>query len=254
MGEVVFKEGDQSNSKFYIILSGEAAVIKEETTKNKKKKLNKTPKTCWLNSLDLSSSPMGKSLLGNNSLEHLDTEIMSSPKAKPVSHGFFHMRGSLPNFQIKATETRKENSVSLEIIEENGLKVTEGEIIQEEQYDQEKFEEYAQKYGKVIRYIGEGDSFGELALKSDEPRSASIFCKTDCEFLVMTKQQFELIFAKKEKEKEELLASVFPFYYKAVTYADKNFFLYSFKVYKNISLNFFLIFINRLRLAIKEII
>jgi len=230
MGTVVFKEGDQSNSKFYIILSGEAGVVMHEKKPKSKKRLNKKPKTCWLNSIDLCNPLTPQNPDTNHSMEYLEKEFLGSPVNKVQSHGFFNMGGSMPIFQGKTMDPRKDLSISLEVIEDKTLKTLDWEITQEDQYDPEKFEEYVLKYGKVIRYIKEGDSFGELALKSDEQRSATIMCKTDCEFLVMTKQQFDLIFAKKEKEKEELLATLFPFFYKTVLYADKNFFLYSFKV------------------------
>lgn len=36
-----------------------------------------------------------------------------------------------------------------------------------------------------------GQSFGELALIDDKPRGASILCKTDCYFAVLSKEGFK---------------------------------------------------------------
>lgn len=79
------------------------------------------------------------------------------------------------------------------------------------QHDFKKFETYVSKFGRLIRILEEGDSFGEMALIEDLPRSASVICKNDCQFLTMTKQQYELMFAKRERERQELIMSIFPF-------------------------------------------
>ena len=73
------------------------------------------------------------------------------------------------------------------------------------------YDDFISDYGHLIGLKLEGESFGDLALKHDKPRAASIFCKTDCEFLTITKQQFDLIFLKKEQDKENFLKEVFPF-------------------------------------------
>jgi len=72
------------------------------------------------------------------------------------------------------------------------------------------FEDFVSKYGNVIRYIGKGESFGELGLKKNAKRSASIVCRTDCEFIVLGKQEYDMVFGKVQKEKEEFLKTVFP--------------------------------------------
>jgi len=95
--------------------------------------------------------------------------------------------------------------------------------------DKGKFEEYASRFGVLVRYMGPGESFGELALKNNAPRSASVLCSDDCEFLVITKQQFEQIFEKKDREKEEFIKTTFPFLASMSTFIA-NYVLLSFKV------------------------
>jgi len=96
--------------------------------------------------------------------------------------------------------------------------------------EKKKFEEYAEKFGKIIRYLGEEESFGELALKNNTKRTASILCKTDCDFLVIDKQQFDVIFGQEQKDKEEFLRVVFPSLGTNITSRDNfNYLVYSFK-------------------------
>jgi len=42
-----------------------------------------------------------------------------------------------------------------------------------------------------VTILKEGMSFGELALNSGVPRAATILCKTDCHFAVMSKADYE---------------------------------------------------------------
>ena len=97
--------------------------------------------------------------------------------------------------------------------------------------DDNMFEEYLSKLGKFIRCIGKGESFGELALKDSSPRSASVLCRTDCEFLILTKQHFDKMLLIKEREKEEFFRGIFPHLGSGyVSEVNFNHFLYSFKV------------------------
>ena len=43
----------------------------------------------------------------------------------------------------------------------------------------------------IVATLGHGDFFGEMALGSDEPRSATIRVKEDVELLVLTKESFK---------------------------------------------------------------
>jgi len=96
--------------------------------------------------------------------------------------------------------------------------------------EKQKFEEYADKFGKIVRYLKEEESFGELALKNNSKRTASILCKTDCEFLVIEKQQFDVLFGQEQKDKEEFLRMVFPSLGTNITSRDNfNYLVYSFK-------------------------
>jgi len=44
--------------------------------------------------------------------------------------------------------------------------------------------------GKALGTLESGDCFGEIALLSDSPRTATVTCETACEFTVLTREQF----------------------------------------------------------------
>jgi voltage-gated potassium channel len=45
--------------------------------------------------------------------------------------------------------------------------------------------------GKVIKTLGEGDFFGELALLCDQPRSATVRAATPCDLFVLKQGDFK---------------------------------------------------------------
>jgi len=100
-----------------------------------------------------------------------------------------------------------------------------------EEEEKSEFETLAESYGKIVRYLKEGEGFGEIALKRNIPRTASILCKTECEVLVMKKEQYELGFGRMQREKEEFLNSVFTMLTTNISSTQNyNYLLYSFKV------------------------
>jgi hypothetical protein len=52
-----------------------------------------------------------------------------------------------------------------------------------------------------VAILSAGHSFGELALISHKPRSATIKCITQCKFAVLSKKWYEKIFLMREKKK-----------------------------------------------------
>jgi len=53
---------------------------------------------------------------------------------------------------------------------------------------------------EVVEYTA-GDSFGEMAIVKKQPRSASVYCKTECHFAVLEKEHFLRIFGRLEETK-----------------------------------------------------
>jgi len=55
---------------------------------------------------------------------------------------------------------------------------------------------------KVVRILKFGQSFGELALINDAPRSATITAVDDCEFAIIYRNDFEKIIKKVDARQE----------------------------------------------------
>ena len=59
-----------------------------------------------------------------------------------------------------------------------------------------KEEEGLNKYIKgmlKVKVLHDGESFGELALINNQPRSGTLICEGDCVFAVLSKEQFQSI-------------------------------------------------------------
>jgi len=232
-GAFVFEKDDPSNHKFYVILSGEVGVI---IPRKHQKRNNITHKAATTIAISKQPTEEKKPMIQskNNSIEILDEETLSpwsedgdSPMNEASSVVIPHRKLELksltqPNLHIPLGK-EKLAEVKLEKIHEENKQ--EGVDIAPE-----AFEQYSKQFGKYARTLEQGDGFGELALKNNSARSASILCKTACEFLVMTKRQFDAIFLKKEREKEDFLRAMFPFINDESQFSDINFLLYSFKV------------------------
>lgn len=257
-GSFVFNKGDASNNKFYVMISGQVSIVipkkAEDFTKvpdppqnNKKKRLNL--KTVVLAAKVTSALSEGKNLESQNTVpKESPTKVKNVPGTGHSNH-FRTIQSSMTRFF--STPHRDKNEDSDKNSEtsprrggnERGFTI----LLKNEPDSQEldfsdqpvglKFLDYPTEYGDVVRKMNEGESFGELALKNNAPRSASVFCNTDCEFLIVTKQQFALIFLKKELEKEAFLKAAFPYLGTAVSSSTSfNYLLYSFKVRKLINI------------------
>ena len=249
MGEFVFRKGDVSNNKFYVILSGQVGIVKtygpdepsndfeSDDTSALKGRHSAKASTTLLNepfSLKSAGSSMfskerstitsGQSLSPiakiKTSINELWTANSESPERSPDQL-------DRPRAKTIIVPSKPERGISISL----RSKIKALIALSNPEYDGKDFEGYAERFGKLFRCLGEGESFGELALKNDAPRSASILCKTNCEFLIITKQQFDLIFLKEERDKEDFLKEVFPFVStliaSSVTFND---FFYSFQV------------------------
>lgn len=46
-------------------------------------------------------------------------------------------------------------------------------------------------FDKEVSVLGPGDSFGELALMNDTPRTANLYCKSDVHFAILTRNHYK---------------------------------------------------------------
>ena len=228
-GSFVFEKDDPSNNKFYVIISGEVGVLMPKKY-HRRNKSQKASTTIPLNKPMEEKKPIISSK--NNSIEIPDDETLSpwADDGTPKSVGKMNEVSSVMilHRKLEGKSTTQPNLSSF------SMNKGHNEVKQEKVPEDNKemtFEQYSAQFGKYMRTLEQGDGFGELALKNDSDRTASILCKTACEFLVMTKKQFDAIFLKKEREKEEFLRKIFPFINEDNTQvADINYLLYSFKV------------------------
>jgi len=249
-GEFVFQKGDAPNNKLYVILSGKVGIIipKDEHPLSplllrslrsnilqkqiSKKKLGFKPK----------ENPQDNSL-NTSKVTFKDLEVdLIDEREKPLKQGkaglakLRSIAGPLSFMYQKEKAVKKIASVEEEKTQDVGINnriMTENEGQETNEKEQNLnglsepkiFEEYASTFGTFVRYLETGESFSE----SDGSRSTSMLCSTDCEFLVITKQQFDCIFLKKDIEKETFLKRVFPFIGE-ISKINLNYILYSFKV------------------------
>ena len=73
-----------------------------------------------------------------------------------------------------------------------------------------EFEKFASTFGRVAHYLDEGECFGDFGFLDNTPKAYSVLCKTDCEFIVFTKEQAHTLLVKKEEEKWDFFKTVFP--------------------------------------------
>ena len=57
------------------------------------------------------------------------------------------------------------------------------------------------KIEKFVNVYKEGDYFGQLALINNKPRAANIVCTSDCDFAVLSKNDYNQIIAESENKK-----------------------------------------------------
>ena len=95
-------------------------------------------------------------------------------------------------------------------------------------------------HDKKIRELTTGESFGEKALESIEPRSTSIICITDCDLIILQKSDYAYILTKMKKNREEFFLKVFPFLATSLSSKALDNLLYSFKVFNLILFKFIL--------------
>jgi len=255
IGTFIFKKGEISNNKFYVILSGKVAIVvpkKVPIPAQRRSRILLDPTPTPIQKPPMKRDLSLKILTTKNRQKlghHMERSVGRSPKVgsetpveerkgnKPVLRrektmwGPFSLLYSKDDSQEKGILSERKEVDSLLLKEIPQTKVVVSKEVEEELdlTDEQKFQEYTAKFGKIVRFMETGESFGDLALKDNIPRQATVVCNTDCELLVISKHQFEIIFLAKEREKEEFLRSIFPFL-KTLSTINFNNILYSFQV------------------------
>jgi|Transcript_107211 CRP-like cAMP-binding protein len=181
-GAVVFNQGDVPGH-CYIVMSGDVAIwIKDEDDKKPPEDDKKQPAANTE-----ASSPSNSSKSSDSEEEKEETPIVnrgrrgSVPAVLPTAVG---RRGSVPSLAGGPVPTFARPNFgrrhSAPLIEFKAPP--------------------AMGYGKQVATLGKGAIFGELALLNGQPRSATVTCVTDCEFLIIERAEFDAVL-KREMER-----------------------------------------------------
>lgn len=169
MGSFVFKEGDPSNGKFYVILSGEVGVIvqtqvanifekdKERIAQKRRSELN-VPSINNLLEEDANNNDSWVAP-SSNSLITIPSTILSLPEKGEPNKGSLTPSQSLvalsTTISKKGTRRRSSERSSKGQLRPSLVSIDELEDPLEE------YREMVKSYGNLVRILGKGESFGE---------------------------------------------------------------------------------------------
>ena len=200
---IIFREGDRSNEKFYIIISGQVHIflmdksvfIQENLEKTQNESVNTSQKSQIRRKSSLFCSPK---LTNPNSFRKKGSAMTTT-----FVHNFPKHLIDLENFTMKPR-----------ILNENLML----------------------EIGTKRNELGPGEAFGEKALIKSNPeqakRTATIIAATDVEFIIIKKIEFDRIiqrFSKQNEMKFEFLSKVLPFLRSIRSVSTSENLVYSFK-------------------------
>ncbi|CAD8056379.1 unnamed protein product [Paramecium sonneborni] len=179
-GEVIFKEGDKSNDKLYIIFNGKVALMKARPQQmqqiiEKPPEIQKTP------------------------------AVQQNQLPKPV-----------PLIPQKTTGTNffRQIAYSKRFADKMKGNIVQGLTNERVQITQQEIQVLSEKYGETIRVLKRGEGFGDRALLENVPRALTACAQTqDLFLLILKKDDFDLIrqqFIQQMKEKKSLIFTKFP--------------------------------------------
>ena len=199
---IIFKEGDRSNEKFYIIISGTVFIYLQD-----------------------------KSVYMQENLDKTQGEIQSHQKS-PLLRRKSSLFGS-PKLISRDLKYKKKGSVMTPTLAHTFQKHSfEQEVSRIRLFDEKVMPEIGTKRNE----LGPGEAFGEKALLINDPelakRTATIVAATDVEFMIIKKMQFDRIiqrFSKQNEKKVDFLKQVLPFLNSIHSISTLENLVYSFK-------------------------
>lgn len=221
---IIFKEGDRSNEKFYIVISGTVHIYLKERSvfvqENMEKPLNNTNTNTNANANNNSNNSnnnTGDYKAANNTLPlRRKSSLFASPKL--VSEKALKKKGSMMvpslghHFQKHAIE-REPITPKPRIVDQN----------------------QTHELGALANELGPGEAFGEkalIALEPDAKRTATTVAATDVELMIIRKTEFDKIlqrFSVQNERKMKFLTEVMPFLKSIHSVSTLENLVYSFK-------------------------
>lgn len=198
-GQVIFEEGEPSNGKMYIVLSGELVVMSKKLDSIEGSHLEVTAKL-W----DALSAKDNK-----DSSDAIDSQLsidnnkdMMRRGSRRQSRLFTAKQASLKvlnnNFLAFGSKSSLSSIKSQEFASRSMSSFGKGKLGPDLKNRKLMY------YGYVKNTLERGGYFGEKALEAiNRKRTASVIAETDCDLLALTKEEYELIkktFANKTKD------------------------------------------------------
>lgn len=197
---IIFKEGDRSNEKFYIVVSGNVHIYLQDKSVFMQENLEKS---------QVEVPVPEKSALRRKS------SVYSSPKIN--NDAFVKKKGSVMTASFS-------HHFQKHVFESDSSKAR--------FYDQKSMPEIGTKRNE----LGPGEAFGEKALLINDPelakRTATIVAATDVEFMIIRKMEFDRIiqrFSKQNEKKVDFLKKTLPFLNSIHSISTLENLVYSFK-------------------------
>ena len=243
-GNYVVKEGDASNDKFYIILSGKASVIfnkevnvyaqenivemlqSEERDTQDRQELKEPTSPVKIRS----SYAKKSSHFATHSTEESDKSPTSRNRESPTNKSKFlkivptgpassgrpstndessiHEQSTTfsPLRRMQTTIEEPVSSMGSRINKKLVIQVGKSEFFRKAKEKEEGEELNLNVHGTINKILEKGYSFGEKALTNPgAKRSASIYTLTDCEFIIVMKKDFLAVFNRFSKANNQKL-------------------------------------------------
>mgnify|MGYP002622739310 CR=1 FL=1 len=211
-GEAIFKEGDYSNGKMYIIFTGEVVVIKKQLDYYTSQNIENQEGEIEVEEAKESPAMLRmKSAIEFEKKPSLDKQLsIDSPARAKKNWAKLN-----PAIKLAARLSHKQKTIPPRSIEEELLENSNREV----HFDIMPvidINKAAARYGKIIDRISTGGYFGEKALESDEviTRGATIMASMTSEFLTISTELYNYIrsrFERNNKAKLSFMLEYFPF-------------------------------------------
>ena len=172
MGSFVFKEGDPSNGKFYVILSGEVGVIvqtqvanifekdKERIAQKRRSELN-VPSINNLLEEDANNNDSWVAP-SSNSLITIPSTILSLPEKGEPNRGSLGLL-TPSQFLVASSTTISKKGTRRRSSERSSKGQLRPSLVSIDELEDplEEYREMVKSYGNLVRILGKGESFGE---------------------------------------------------------------------------------------------